>query len=240
MVGRIRELKIPGSLLEVKPIEDRDAPIIVRIVRTFPHGSDFRYEIEYYGLEPGTYDLGDFLRRADGSSDPLTVSLPVQIVSVLPDGQVKPHALDARPPPRLGGYQQLLIAGGVLWTIGLLVILFWGRGSKHASGRDPKKPRSLAERLRPLVDRAVAGDASHSELASLERSLLTYWRKRLNLQDQASSEAMRELRAHPEAGGLMTQLEQWLHNPEVQSEIDVEALLAPYRNVSERELESSD
>ena len=32
-----------------------------------PTSEDHRYDLVYYGLEPGGYDLRDFLRRKDGS-----------------------------------------------------------------------------------------------------------------------------------------------------------------------------
>ena len=53
MPARIDQLVLPGTELEVRPIDDRLAPIVVRIVNTYPHGSAFRYDIVYYGLEPG-------------------------------------------------------------------------------------------------------------------------------------------------------------------------------------------
>lgn len=237
MLGRIKELKLPGSELEVIPLKDRDTPIVVRIVRTFPHGSDFRYEIEYYGLEPGTYDLRDFLQRSDGSDIDAVPSIPVTVTPVLSEEQVEPNQLTPGTPPRLGGYQLLLIGGVILWVIVLLLIIFWRRKSKSGNRGGASRPQTLAERLRPLVDRAVAGEATHAELASLERSLLTYWRKRLDLNTESSSQAIRQLKSHPEAGGLMTQLENWLHHPEAAADVDVNALLKPYRNVSERELQ---
>ena len=58
---------LPGSELEVKPIGER-TPIVLRIVRVFPHGTAFRYDLEYYGLEPGSFDLKDYLQRKDRSS----------------------------------------------------------------------------------------------------------------------------------------------------------------------------
>ena len=181
MVGRFQEVKIPGSKLEVIPLRDRDTPLVVRIVRTFPHGTDFRYEIEYYGLEPGVYDLRDYLRRVDGSSAEAVPQLAVEVVPVLPAGQIRPNQLVAREPPRLGGYQRWLIVVAVGWVAVLLLLIFWRRGSKNAGDTVNAQPRTLAERLRPLVDRAVAGVATQAELASLERSLLTYWRKTAQL-----------------------------------------------------------
>ena len=42
--------------------------MVVRIVAAYPHGDAYRYDLEYYALEPGTFDLRDYLQREDGSS----------------------------------------------------------------------------------------------------------------------------------------------------------------------------
>ena len=62
MPGLIQELVLSGSELEVRPRDPKD-PLVLRIARVSPHGSDFRYDLEFVGLEPGTYDLRDGLRR---------------------------------------------------------------------------------------------------------------------------------------------------------------------------------
>lgn len=90
------------------------------------------------------------------------------------------------------------------------------------------KPRTLADRLRPTVEAAVAGKLSEKELAELERTLFAFWRERLNLNDVPSVEAMRRLLDHPQAGNLLRQLEVWLHQPGPSKDVDVAALLAPY------------
>ena len=68
MPGRLVDLRISGPRLEVKPI-DRDAAVVVRLLQTIGDGPNrFRYEFEYYCLEPGEYNLADYLQRADGST----------------------------------------------------------------------------------------------------------------------------------------------------------------------------
>ncbi len=61
MPARIEQRVLPGSELEVRPIDDRRAPIVLRILGVYPHGTAFRYDFVYYGLDPGTYDLKDLL-----------------------------------------------------------------------------------------------------------------------------------------------------------------------------------
>ncbi|MDA1016621.1 MAG: hypothetical protein O3A00_19460, partial [Planctomycetota bacterium] len=76
MTQKIDQIVLPGSKVEVRPIT-QDTSIVVRIIEIFPHGSDTRYDIEYYGLDPGAYNLLDFLQRADGSSLENVPAVPI-------------------------------------------------------------------------------------------------------------------------------------------------------------------
>jgi len=64
--GELRDLILPGGELEVLP-GDSTTPLVVRITAVRPHGELFRYDVEYWARESGTYDLRDYLRRADGT-----------------------------------------------------------------------------------------------------------------------------------------------------------------------------
>jgi len=78
-----------------------------------------------------------------------------------------------------------------------------------------------------------------AKLAELERALVSYWRRKLVLEDLAPVEALATLRAHPEASPLVTQLEAWLHRPAGQQTVDVGQLLEPYRNIAPEELDGA-
>jgi hypothetical protein len=91
---------------------------------------------------------------------------------------------------------------------------------------------SLADRLKPLVNAAVAGTLSKGQHAELERLLIGYWRKRLALEQASPAEAMTVMRNHPEAGPLIRNLEEWLHRPAARADaVDVAALLRPYQDL---------
>jgi hypothetical protein len=232
MSGRLEGVVLPGTELVEKRTEDRKEPVVLRVVRVYPHGTDFRYDLEFSGLEPGTYDLGKSLRRKDGSPLGDLPPLMVKVNPVLPPGQIQPNKLEIESGPRLGGYRVLLIAGIVFWVLVLTTVIasfFLPRGRKATAVSD--RPVSLAERLRPLVEGAIAGKLSREQLANLERSLLAYWRKRLGLEAAEPGVAVEKLRAHPEAGPLLGQLEAWLHRPGPPAPVDVVALLAPYRDL---------
>jgi hypothetical protein len=228
--ARIEQLVLPGSELEAKPQVDPRAPLVLRVVATFRHGSDYRYDFEYYGLAPGDYSLADYLRRKDGSTTDDLPSIAVTIRPVLPPGQIEPNRPTTLPSPALGGYRLAMAAFVAVWVLGLLAILFARRRKKAIDESGPPVV-TLAERLNALVNDAVDGRLTQSGVAELERLLLAYWRRRLDLEDLSPAAAIATLRRHPEAGELLRQLESWLHRPGRVEDVDVQALLQPYRDL---------
>jgi hypothetical protein len=236
MVGKLDQVVIPGPELEAKPVENRDAPMIVRVVDTYPHGEgSFRYDLEFTGLEPGLHDLRPYLRRKD--SQPMAAGAQgpfVAIKSVLPAGQVPPREPSQAAVRGLGGYRTLMIGLGVAWGLGLAGLVWAGRNRRRADAAlAQRRPPTLAERLRPLVEQASAGTIDPARLAELERLLLGHWSRRLGLRDVPPAVLIARLREHEEAGPLIARLEHWLHAPPGMrtEEVDVAALLAPYRDL---------
>ncbi len=239
MPGKFIDLILPGTPLEVIPIE-RDAPVVVRILQTIGHGTDAnRYEIEYYCLEPGGYNLADYLRRTDGSTTDDLPEIKITVKDQLGAGQVKPNELTTKPTPRVGGYKLWLILGGIVWLLGLMAILLVGRKRMTAEEKAAKR-LSLADRMQPLVEEAMRGELSGPKQAELERMLLTYWRRKLDLNDTVASEAIVTLRNHETAGELLRQLEGWLHMPaDRRQTVDVAELLKPYKDVRASDIQPS-
>ena len=237
MPVEIKQLVLPGSELEAAPISDKSL-VVIRVDQVFPHGTARRYDLVCYALEPGEYDLREFLRRKDGSATDDLPSLKFQVASLLPAGQIEPHALSFASLPWLGGYRLLMIVGGAIWIAGLAWLVI-PRRKKGARGeeRNEAPALSLADRLQPLVTEAMAGRLPPAKLAELERALVSYWRRRLGLDDLAPAEAIARLRAHPGASPLVTQLEAWLHRPAGHEAVDVGKLLEPYRNIAPHELD---
>ncbi len=233
MSGHLDQIVLPGTELEALPDADRKSPVAMRVVRVYPHGNLLRYDLEYQAFEPGSYDLRRFLRRKDGSSTADLPPLPVQVTTLLPPGQVLPNDVGPNRSPSIGGYRTLLIVAGVAWVLGLVAILYVGflRRRHAAFAQVRARPFSLADRLRPLVEGAMAGKLSQVELASLERMLLAYWRKRLGLEQADPAQAIADLRTHAEAGPLLEQLECWLHRPGPAAPVDPARLLAPYQDL---------
>jgi hypothetical protein len=229
--ARLFELVLPGSELEVVPAAPA-TPVVVRLAGVYPHGTAFRYDLEWYGLEPGTFDLTDFLRRRDGTSADDLPPLPVEVRSLLPAGQVEPAPLPPVDLPRAGGYATFLAVSGAVWLAGLAALLVAGRRRRRAdAARAAPPPLTLADRLRPLVERAAQGTLSPEERGRLELALIALWRRRLGLEGSDAAGALAALRTHAEAGPLLAGLEAWLHRPRPPEAVDLAALLAPYRDL---------
>ena len=62
----IGEVFIPGEQIEPAPRRDRSPSLVVRVLEVKPAEGGFRYDFEVQGLDPGTYDLSDFLRAGRG------------------------------------------------------------------------------------------------------------------------------------------------------------------------------
>ena len=225
------QIVVPGSELRAKPINDRDQPVIVRIIDTYSHGTDFRYDLEFRGLDSGEFNLADYLQRIDVSDHRPIPAIPIVIHSLLPPGQVEPRPLVAQPVEYRSYYLPLVIVGSTLWSIGFLLILFYGRFTTKRPQRE-LQPITVADRLQPLIDAAVAGHITTEQQAELERVLSTFWSQKMRWEHLSAVQVREKLRAHPEAGQLLDQLDLWLHRPKngpATPPIDVAKLLEPYR-----------
>ena len=234
VAGTLEGVVLPGPKLVARPGE-RTAPLVVRIDAAYPHGTAWRYDLTCFGFEPGEYDATDYLVRADGSPAGELPPVRVVVYSVLPADRATPRSVPFHGTPRPGHYRMWLVALGAAWVVGLAGLLLAGRIRRSWSGDDRPEGPTLADRLRPLVYRAQEGELTSAERAELERLLITFWQRKLELHDAAPAELMAALRSHEEAGVLLRQLEEWLHRPEPRPPADLESLLAPYRHVREPE-----
>lgn len=231
------EVVIPGPEVEALP-HDPVAPFHVRVVSARPHGSSFRYDLECVALEAGEFDARSRLRRTTGESVDDAPALTLVVRSQLEAGSVRPHTPGAGRVPKVGGYRTWLIVAGSVWVLGLAWFLLTARRRRQAANEGGvAAPLTLAERLRVLVERARDRQLGEAERTQLEMSLVAYWRRRLGYEARPASELLPILRAHPEAGPLLSGLERWLHAPPGAHEVDVSALLAPYRDLPDDALD---
>ena len=227
--GFVEQIVLPGTELAGNPLEQGD-PIVVRVLRSFPHGDSFRYDIRFHGMEPGKFDLAQWLRRKDGTSADDLPEISVEIMSLLPPGQIEPNELETGWIPSLGGYRNVAFAVGVLWVLVLLGLIFLGRKKKRVADTTAE-PVSLADLLQSRIEKAMENQMEPGQYAELERMLFAFWQKRLGLLELPTLDAMVRIKADSDAGPLMRQLEQWMHSPTPRSDIDLPSLLKPFRDL---------
>lgn len=231
--GRAEAILNRGDYLP-RPLDDR-TPLVLRLGAVTPaENGGFHYEFHYLGLEPGDYRLADYLILPDGSAATGAGDATLSVRGILPadhDGALAARPL--RPFPRLGGYRRVAAAAGVLWFTSLIVIARAGRRKAVVPAPAPPPPApGYAERMRPLLEAAAADGLDAVGQAELERLLTGYWREKLAAPGVRVPTAFAQLRAHPEAGGLIRDLERWLHRPGGADAAEIERILAPYHNLA--------
>lgn len=234
---RIDQIVIPGGKLQAKPLQDRHQAFVLRVIEVYPHGTDNRYDLEFYALEPGVYNLSEYLTRTDANANEALPSLSVQVDATLPAGQITPSKLATAPLPALGGYRAFWFVGALIWLGGLYALLNVGRKRSVPEEAVIAKQATLADRLRPLVQSARDGTLASEQRAALERVLIAYWCQRLQLSDVAPGKVISKLREHAEAGPLVRSLEEWLHCPDPPNTVDIDVLLKPYAEVRDMDFE---
>jgi hypothetical protein len=216
------------------------SPIILRIANVARDKNTFLYEIRYIGTRPGEYDLRKYLARIDGNPLENIPPLKVAVHEVLPkdhDGAIEPLAAPgsywAWP------YRTLLQGGLIVWGMatGVYLVRRFLRQRPQRTAPTAAAP-TLADQLLPLVEAALAGTLSSTQQARLEMLLLAHWRQRLQLTNLAPDKALRQMRQHDSAGKLLRELESWLHARPGTREVDVAALLSPYRTAAAIDLDS--
>ena len=234
----IQDVILPGSELVAKPLTG-DPAMIVQVVDAIRHGDSFRYTFRFSGLEPGPYDLSEWLMRKDGSEIGDVPKVAVEIESLLAAGQITPNELPVGWLPSLGGYKVVMWVAIVLWTLVLLAIIFAGRKKKSKSVSTETPPRTLADLLKERLEAAYQDNVDPQQYAELERMLFSMWRKRLGYEELSLQDAVVKIKADPKAGPLMIQLEDWMHRPvDSDRQVDLPKLLEPYRNIAADELEA--
>lgn len=226
------DIYIRGEQVEPIPRKDRSSSLVIRILKVKPADQGYRYDLEVYGLDPGTYSLADYLRYARDQSAISNLDTKIQITTAHDaEGVPKPEELAHTPPENLGGYRRLLIAVACIWLVVFLIILFY-RKKKPVEEDDAVPVPTLHEKLQVLVASAARGDLSDGDRSQLERLVLGHWKQHLpEIEALPPAQALSALREDPAASPLLLKLEDWLHapNPSV-SQKDITHLLEPFKH----------
>lgn len=239
------ELEYDGPPLRAMPDQGVTAPVVVRVT-PLPAGdgaaygragtgSPRRYRVDYIGAVAGIFDLRELIQHEDGSAAALP-PLTVEILSTLPPehGTDLYASKDAVPLLRRHYRTALLIVALAWLAVPVVYLLRRALRRQPPPVEEPPPPRpTLADQLRPLVERAMRGELTIAEQGRLELLLLSHWRRRLDLDGLPPSTAIARLRTSPEAGRLLVAVERWLHTRDgggARAEGDVAELLEPYRH----------
>jgi len=234
--GNLKTVILPYSGIKAKPIDPKDK-VVVRIVGLWPDAAGGRYELEYFGLEKGEYNLAEYLVVPEGADPSSLPKIPVKVTSVVPEGRLLLDDLKPTKLPDFGYYWVSHYSAYAVWFVGLVLILFWGwkPRTKSVSPRQ-QKPPTWAQTLRPLFSAAQSGSLTAQQQAELERMLIAFWRDRLDLSGIPASVAMEKLAEDSQAGPSVKKLEQWIHSPaDRRPNEDIEALLVPYQKLIQAE-----
>jgi hypothetical protein len=229
MSGVVTQVILPGTELTVREVNPRTTPIAVRIDDVYAHGEGFRYDLTWFGLEPGSHNLCDYLARLDGTAADDLPPISVTVNSILLPEQVRPHAPDPGLLSRLGGYQMMMNLAVVFWVLGLLAIIFVGRARQQGLTVDASETAlSPVEHIRRLVDCALeAGALSVEDKADLDIRILNFWREQRHLDDLPPGEALAKLKDDDEAGPLLVGIERWFYSRHAPDRREIMSLLEP-------------
>lgn len=231
MEGRIL-YRYSGPALRARAANDK-APVTSRIVSAVTDGDAMLYDVRFIPQYSGRPDIRDSLERIDGVSLDEAPAAIVEVTSALPldhDGVLASATRFGL--PSLGGYRLALVGLGVLWIIpvGVAIVKRIARQKPVEPVTAPVFEVTVADQLRPLVESAIAGNATIEDKAMLERLLIAFWRERLDLHGLSASAALGTMRAHAQAGELLAAIERWLHaRPSLLNPApDLAHLLKPY------------
>ena len=232
--------------IRAKPDQPLTAPILVVRVTALPAdgaaSTAGAYRVEYIGAVAGEYDLRDWLEFLDGTPATSLAPLPVTVESQLPDNHGSDLFSVPAPSFRLEShYRTIVIALAALWLSVPLIVFTrrWLRRPAPAAPAPPTPQPTLADLLRPLIERARGEGLSIREQGQLELLLVHFWRHRLGMGDMTPAETLAHIRRHAEAGELLRAVERWLHAPgagAARPDEDISELLRPYAEVPVAEL----
>lgn len=217
-------VNIRGARVVAGRSRDDSAPLIVRIVRCEPAPDGFTYDLEYYGLEAGDYDLAEYLAFADKSANANIPSIPVAIVSSF----AKTPELDMRKTEfrniaRTRLYSALWWGFVALWCVGLIAILAF-RPAGESSSVAPAAELTAWEKLKQRIECGTTDELTIAEKAEIERLAYVVLCQR-EFAGMETSLAVQHLRQAPNARAAIQEFEQWLHVPNGGS-IDFESAFA--------------
>ena len=100
MRAYVEQVVMAGPELVPAP-SSMGSQVVVRVVKTWPHGEHLRYDLEWVGFEEGSYNLTNYLVHKDGTPMGALPPINVKVRSLLPAEAFEPSDIDPAAAARL-------------------------------------------------------------------------------------------------------------------------------------------
>jgi hypothetical protein len=228
---RFTDIFIAGEKVEPIPRTDSSSSLVIRILAIKPASEGFRYDMEVYGLDAGTYSLGDYLRFTKNLQPAKELQTTLEITTQHPsDVLPKPQPLEHTGPENLSHYRSFIWIFSVVWALVLVCILVYRKPAAKNLAAEIQL-ESTHEKLQKLVLATAHGELDLTQKSTLERLIIGHWKKQVpGLDVLPTAEAISQLRTHPEASPLVLKIEHWLHAPSQSiTQKEIEPLLTAFK-----------
>ena len=223
MVKRV-QVEFPGELLAAAKVDEK-AAAMVRIISYEKTRNGFSYDLEFIGLEPGKYNLLDYMRTAS-RLDPVKLDpYPVEVGTNLNEdfnGELVDFQKDMK--ALKPWYKKTSYIVFIVWVLLLPVIIFAGRKKKKVEEVEEVKEKTLNEKICELLV-SLEGNSTKELWQKIEGLILKHWYEKKSLQGLPMHEAIMKLKADSEAGPFIVKLEKGLHSKEFKNEQEVADLI---------------
>ena len=226
-VGMVKRLKVTldGELLMAAKVDDK-ADAMVRIISTEKTANGFIYDLEFMGLEPGEYNLINYLRKASNGEKADLDEVKVEVGTELNAETWKGELLDFQKTvdTLTPWYKKLNYLFLAFWVVILMVIIFYGRKKKEEDEVEVVQEKSLNEKICDLLG-SLEGNSTKELWQRIEGLIFQHWYERKNLEGLPMHEAIVKLKADSEAGPFILKLEKGLHSKDYRNEQEVSAMI---------------
>jgi len=226
----LEDVFISGSLVRAKLIADSMTPVVLRVLSSEPMDGGFKYDLEYYALEPGDHNLAGYLERTQGGAG--LPDVMVRAVTSLAD----PNAIELRgqvyrATSWFPWYTVTMGLAVFAWCAGLWWLLMSGKKAAVPEHHDVAQTLTAIEQLVARVGVRQSHQLNNTEQAELERLVYLIWRELKGI-DADAAEAVLSLKGDPQAGPMLRKFEQWLHAPK-RGSLDLSEMLQELRERAE-------
>lgn len=201
---------------------DEKSPALVREINTIKTEKGFKYEIDFIGMEPGNYNVIDFMRDRNNNTPSGYKEIKVSIDTTLEEsfkGQLSEVKLETESPSIW--YTKVNVAFFVLWVIILLVIIFYKKKTDEKTEEEQKVyVPTAADKLITILEEP--NSSTKERWQKIEGLLITHFCE--NQQEDSMHERFMNLKKDSSVGPIIKLLEIYLHAPDGSERVSFDEL----------------